>query len=273
VRRSALPDLLTFVAQRIKALRTARGLTQDSVAEALGIAAKNVQRLEAGRQNLTLKTLVSVADVLDVEPYELLTAAEPLASGSVTSLKRALRGLERLGHQVFGSDAAPPKGCVPVMSLQAAASRFGGAQDVEIAGYIKLKGARRDQHVGRFVAQVLGRSMSPTVPSGALGLFRSPVVGPLEGRVVAVEWREHADPETGGSYVLKRVGSIQPRPGGGLQLQLRSDNPDYPPLLVDAEGAGALRVVAELERVLWPASSGSAPPSKQRTQSAKRSAR
>lgn len=263
MRRPAPPDLLTFVAQRIKALRAARGLTQDAVAEALGIAVKNVQRLEAGRQNLTLKTLVSVADVLDVEPYELLTANEPLATGSATTLKRALRSLVRLGHSFSPADAPPPKGAIPVMTLQAAASRFGGAQDVEIAGYIKLKGARKEQLAGRFVAQVLGRSMAPTVPSGALGLFRSPVVGPLEGRVVAVEWREHADPETGGAYVLKRVGSIQPRPGGGLQLQLRSDNPDYPPLLVDAEGASALRVVAELERVLWPASSA-APRSKAR---------
>jgi hypothetical protein len=51
---------------------------------------------------------------------------------------------------------------------------------------------------------------------------------------------------------LKRVGSVELRPRGGLQLQLRSDNPDFPPLLVQAEDASELRIIAELERVLWP---------------------
>jgi hypothetical protein len=90
------------------------------------------------------------------------------------------------------------------------------------------------------------------VPDGALALFKAPVSGPLEGRVVVAEWREHGDPETGGAYVLKRVGSLEPRSRGGLQLQLRSDNPDFAPLFVDAEETSGLRLIAELERVLWP---------------------
>lgn len=254
MRRQAPPEIIAFVAKRIKALRVARGLTQDAVAEALGIASKNVQRLEAGRQNLTLKTLSHIADALDVEPHELLTHGSAFSPpGNDVSLRRALRGLERLGHGVFPADSSPPRGALPVMSLQAAASRFGGAHDVEISAWIKLKGARPSQLAGRFIAQVHGRSMAPTVPSGALALFHSPVVGPLEGRLVVAEWHEHADPETGGSYVLKRVGSVEPRAGGGLQLRLRSDNPEFEPLFVDVEETSALRVVAELERVLWPA--------------------
>jgi transcriptional regulator with XRE-family HTH domain len=250
--REAPPELIQVVARRIKALRQARGLTQDTVAEALGIAAKNVQRLEAGRQNLTLKTLAHVADVLDVEPWELLKSGAVGAADADVSLKRALRGLARLGHEVFTAEAPPARGGVPVMSLQAAASRFGGSRSVEVSAWLRLKGARQSQLVGRFVAQVMGRSMAPTVPSGALALFRSPVVGPLEGRVVVAEWRDHSDPETGGAYVLKRVGSVELRPRGGLQLQLRSDNPDFPSLLVDAKDSSELRIVAELERVLWP---------------------
>ena len=253
MRHAAAPDLVRWVAQRIKTLRAMRGLTQDEVAEALGIASKNVQRLEAGKQNLTLKTLAHIADVLDVEPYELLTDSGPVArSGADVSLRRALRGLERLGHEVFGADAPPARGGVPVMTLQAAASRFSGSRDVEVTAWLKLKGARQSQLTGRFVAQVHGRSMVPAIPHGALALFRSPVVGPLEGRVVVAQLRDHADPETGGSYVLKRVGSLEQQRRGGLRLTLRSDNPEFPPLFVDAEAAGELRVVAELERVLWP---------------------
>jgi transcriptional regulator with XRE-family HTH domain len=233
--RQAPPDLLQAVGQRIKALRQARGLTQDAVAEALGIASKNVQRLEAGRQNLTLKTLSHIADVLDVEPYELLRSGAVVTPSPDVSLQRALRALSRLGHEVFEADAPPARGGVPVMSLQAAASRFGGARSVEVSAWIRLKGTRQSQLAGRFVAQVVGRSMAPTVPSGSLALFR-----------------DHTDPETGGAYVLKRVGSVELRPRGGLQLQLLSDNADFPPLLVDTKDEGVLRVVAELERVLWP---------------------
>jgi transcriptional regulator with XRE-family HTH domain len=255
VGRVAPVPLLAFVARRIKALRNARGLTQDAVAEALGIASKNVQRLEGGKQNLTLKTLSLVADVLDVEPHELLTESSvaPTPEGrDEISLRRALRGLARLGHEVFPADGPAPRGAIPVLSLEAAASRFGGARDVEVSAWLKLKAARQSQLTGRFVAQVRGRSMAPAVPSGALALFHGPVSGPLEGRVVVAQWRDHADPETGGAYVLKRVGSLEPRPGGGLQLILRSDNPEFQPLFVDAEATSELRIVAELERVLWP---------------------
>lgn len=250
--REELPELIEVVARRIKALRQARGLTQDAVAEALGIAVKNVQRLEAGRQNLTLKTLVHVADVLDVEPHELLKGGAVTLPDADVSLRRALRGLARLGHEVFGADSPPARGGVPVMSLQAAASRFGGARNVEVSAWLRLKGTRQSQLVGRFVAQVRGRSMTPAVPSGALALFRSPVVGPLEGRVIVAELRDHSDPETGGAYVLKRVGSVELHPRGGLQLQLRSDNPDFAPLLIHADDSNELRIIAELERVVWP---------------------
>lgn len=250
--RETLPELVEVVGRRIKALRQARGLTQDAVAEALGIAVKNVQRLEAGRQNLTLKTLAHVADVLDVEAYELLKSGALAPADSQVSLQRALRGLTRLGHEVFGADSPPARGGVPVMSLQAAASHFGGARNVEVAAWLRLKGTRQSQLAGRFAAQVMGRSMAPTVPGGALALFRSPVVGPLEGRVIVAELRDHADPETGGAYVLKRVGSVEIRPRGGLQLQLRSDNRDFAPLLIDADDADELRIIAEFERVLWP---------------------
>lgn len=38
----------------------------------LGVAVRRVQMMESGRQNLTLETLERVADVLGVDPRELL---------------------------------------------------------------------------------------------------------------------------------------------------------------------------------------------------------
>ncbi|WP_411280351.1 helix-turn-helix domain-containing protein, partial [Gemmatimonas sp.] len=49
------------VARRIAEVRRLAGITQEALAEQLGIALKNVQRIESGRQNLTLQTLARVA--------------------------------------------------------------------------------------------------------------------------------------------------------------------------------------------------------------------
>jgi transcriptional regulator with XRE-family HTH domain len=64
-------DFVIRVTRRIAEVRRARGMTQDQLAEAMGTATRNVQRLEAG-QNLTLHTLSRIASALGVSPSELL---------------------------------------------------------------------------------------------------------------------------------------------------------------------------------------------------------
>jgi transcriptional regulator with XRE-family HTH domain len=59
------------VTRRIAAERRARAMTQETVAERLGMAMKNYQRIEYG-QNLTLKMLARVANALGVSPEELI---------------------------------------------------------------------------------------------------------------------------------------------------------------------------------------------------------
>lgn len=63
--------LIATVARRIAETRRQRGLTQEQLAEILGTATRNVQRIEAG-QNLRLDTLERIAEALDVDPQELL---------------------------------------------------------------------------------------------------------------------------------------------------------------------------------------------------------
>ncbi len=50
----------------IRALREERSITQEGLAEAAGLHAKSVSRLEQGGVNATLATLVGVADALGV---------------------------------------------------------------------------------------------------------------------------------------------------------------------------------------------------------------
>lgn len=58
--------LLAAVAARIVDARVASGMTQARAAEAIGMTLTNYQRIEAGGQNLTLRTLARLASGLGV---------------------------------------------------------------------------------------------------------------------------------------------------------------------------------------------------------------
>ena len=66
-------DVVRRVAQRIAETRRRKGITQDEMAEALDCATKNYQRIEYG-QNVTIKTLARIANVLGVSIVELVRA-------------------------------------------------------------------------------------------------------------------------------------------------------------------------------------------------------
>ena len=55
-----------------------------------------------------------------------------------------------------------------------------------------------------FVAQVVGKSMEPAIPDGAYCLFRAPVEGARQGKIVLVRMRDETDPESGQRYSAPR---------------------------------------------------------------------
>lgn len=57
---------------RLRALRKAKGLTQERLSEQTGIAVRHIQKLEAGEANATLHTVAVVALAVDVSPDALL---------------------------------------------------------------------------------------------------------------------------------------------------------------------------------------------------------
>lgn len=62
---------LRTIGLRIQELRRDRGETQESFAGRLGMLAPNYARIEQGRANVTIDTLVRVASGLKVEVSEL----------------------------------------------------------------------------------------------------------------------------------------------------------------------------------------------------------
>jgi transcriptional regulator with XRE-family HTH domain len=72
--------LMESVGRRVAELRTEAELTQAQMAEKLRMAVANYQRIEQGRQNLTLGTMAKIAKVLHVDVaqfFETPTTKKP----------------------------------------------------------------------------------------------------------------------------------------------------------------------------------------------------
>jgi hypothetical protein len=89
---------------------------------------------------------------------------------------------------------------------------------------------------GLFVAQVVGESMNRRIPNGAWCLFRANPAGTRQGKVVVVQHRSIADPETGGRYTIKLYTSEKVPAADGswrherITLHPDSDQPGFEPI-------------------------------------------
>jgi DUF2075 family protein/SOS-response transcriptional repressor LexA len=147
---------------------------------------------------------------------------------------------------------------VPVIDLRLAAGPFSDPQALETGAtdWVTLPDWVRPQP-GLFVAQVSGESMNRRIPNGAWCLFRANPTGTREGKVVVVQHRSIADPETGGRYTIKVYSSEKdPAEDGGwrhrrITLRPDSDRPGFEPIVIEAgDGDEGFVVVAEMLTVL-----------------------
>jgi transcriptional regulator with XRE-family HTH domain len=94
VRRQDPERVTKDVGRRIAELRADLGFTQEQLAERLGMDTNNLQRIELGRQNLTIRTLARLATHLDVRVRDLF---DPPRSRVVRKGRPPSRGTARPG--------------------------------------------------------------------------------------------------------------------------------------------------------------------------------
>jgi SOS-response transcriptional repressor LexA len=144
------------------------------------------------------------------------------------------------------------KTLLPIYSLKAAAGYFGDGKAVEAEGWIEADGfAALDERM--FVARVAGRSMEPRIHDGDYCVFRSGVEGTRQGKIVLVQYRGPADPETGGSFTVKRYTSEKLVDGEEWQharIVLTPLNASFQPIVLTPRSKGDVTVVAEFVSVL-----------------------
>ena len=64
-------DIKILLGKRIKELRTKRGLTQEFLAEQIGIGQRNLSKIECGNNFITAETLSKILNALDIKAKEL----------------------------------------------------------------------------------------------------------------------------------------------------------------------------------------------------------
>ncbi len=146
--------------------------------------------------------------------------------------------------------------CVPLVPLKAAAGAFGDPHHIEVEEFewVTVE-SRLRLRPGMFVAQVVGRSMEPVIPDGAWCLFRAPVEGTRQGKIVLVQLRDATDPETGERYTVKRYESEKAVMGDSWRherITLKPTNPDFEPIVLTDADEVQLQVVAEMIEVFVP---------------------
>jgi superfamily II DNA or RNA helicase len=144
---------------------------------------------------------------------------------------------------------------LPYFPIHAAASGFLGGDASEPFGWLNVatRGFVKPLEKDMFVCRVVGRSMEPTIPDGSLCVFRSSVGGTRQGRVLLVQKRDLTDPETGGSYTVKRYRSSKTKTTEGWtheSIELIPDNKEFFTLRFVADEEAELRVIAEFVGVL-----------------------
>ncbi len=145
--------------------------------------------------------------------------------------------------------------CLPLVPLEAAAGAFGDPQTIEDGDWSWVQiDTTHHLRPGMFVAKVVGHSMEPRIPDGSWCLFRAPVQGTRQGKIVLVQLRDTTDPETNQRYTVKRYTSEKTAtPDGSFRHQeitLHPLNPDYDPITLTGNPEDQLHVIAEFIEVL-----------------------
>ena len=180
-------------------------------------------------------TLAELAAYLVVAPPE-------------TQLRLVSLDDERVKRQAF-------KTLLPLYSLKAAAGYFGGGEPVQPEAWVEAEGVGAlDEKM--FVARAIGRSMEPTIHDGDYLVFRANPAGTRQNKIVLAQYRGPADPETGGSYTVKKYSSQKRSDPEGdwrhAQIVLSPINRDFAPIPILAEHVEDFRIVAEFLTVLRP---------------------
>ena len=235
---------LQKLGEHCKRLRIQKGYSIDRMSrEGDQLSPSVIHRLETGAGNSSIATLCRYAEILRLPLTQLINV-----DASSIDKKRL---------QIFSLDAPEVKKeafktLVPLYSLKAAAGVFGSGEDVEALGWLQVSAlGKKDTRL--FAARAVGHSMEPMIQDGDFLLFRANPEGTRQNKIVLAQYHGASDPETGGSYTVKKYISKKSTSGEKwkhTQITLQPLNPKFNPIVLAGKRTEEFVIVAELVRVL-----------------------
>lgn len=150
-------------------------------------------------------------------------------------------------------DAKHKDGYLPVYDLEAVATAFAEQSTPAIKGWKPISD-KRYLEKNMFIAQVVGKSMEPTIPDCSWCIFRFDRGGSRNGLIVLVESRQVTDPETNHKFTIKRYQSEKEKLEDGQwrhkKIVLSPDNKKFDDIILENVSGEDFRVVAEFIAVL-----------------------
>lgn len=236
---------LTALGQHCQRLRIQRGYSIDRLAkESDQLSTSVIHRLEKGAGAITVSGLLRYAQALNVEVKELLDF--PFAPEVHSTQSATEANLIALDDPCVKTEAF--RTLLPLYSLKAAAGYFGTGESVEPIAWVEVNlGHKLDSKM--FIARAQGDSMLPMIHDRDLLVFRADPSGTRQGKIVLAQYRGPADPETGGSYTVKKYHSTLLASQEGdwrkRQIMLSPLNPEYEPILLSPKNDSDFRIIAE----------------------------
>ena len=218
-------------AKQLKKLRTSHGLTQEQLANEVGVVKSAISMYESGKRQPSFELMESIADFFGIPLFELFDANTPNAStdyllGNTDDPTAALSGeidLTQLAGFIAQADLRPIK------VIGTVKAGYDGIAFEEFLGY-ELSDVRcPDDH---FYLQVSGDSMEPYIYEGDLALIRrQPAVENGDIAVVIL----NGDEGTLKKFIISN-----------RQIVLQAFNNRYPPRILTKEEARELIIVGKL---------------------------
>lgn len=160
--------------------------------------------------------------------------------------------VDRLFHEIVDSVIRPFVTHLPVYNLRAAATKFGELMDDRREEHDAEQWVRAPENLrlseGMFVAYVVGRSMEPRIPDGSACIFRAPVTGSRNGRLLLIE--KSGETDFSSRYTVKRYarqGTLVESAERESAIRLEPLNKEFPAFDLTAD---EFRVIAEFVQIL-----------------------
>jgi transcriptional regulator with XRE-family HTH domain len=86
-----IDEIFRVIARRFADARKKRGLTQKELGQLAGVAQSRIFELEQGTANITVRTLINMSRLLDVDPRSLFPDVEPIEDRQVEEAAGRIR--------------------------------------------------------------------------------------------------------------------------------------------------------------------------------------